>query len=171
MNTPWGQSQDEREVAPGIIEVSTARHGGMHLSPERRKAMPAALRAFETCAGGPWYEEDLDAGIVVLAFPDDFSGHQVRNCVRMAQRGTWERHYAAWLALGADERNALCARADAWEEENAGKWETGSMSTGGKGWHVYFTQVGSGAEAWRAMDYPTGPLYDALPGEAVTRDD
>ena len=67
--TPWGPSQDARVVAPGITFHSTASHGGYHLSPERYAQMPEGFK--ETFAGGPWYEEDCDAAMVILVFEDE----------------------------------------------------------------------------------------------------
>jgi hypothetical protein len=64
--------QTVHEVAPGIVQVSTAGHGGYWLSPERRADMPAQYRDIRTFAGGPWYEEDCDWSLVVLSFPEHF---------------------------------------------------------------------------------------------------
>jgi len=70
--TPWGIADSVTEVAPGITFYSTPSHGGYHLSPERRAAMPPAIRDKETFARGNWYEEDCDWALVALAFPAYF---------------------------------------------------------------------------------------------------
>lgn len=63
--TPWGTADWVSHVAPGAVQVSTAGHGGIKLSPERNKMIPTALRnAFG------WYEEDCEAGIVAWFHPD-----------------------------------------------------------------------------------------------------
>ncbi len=47
---------------------STAGHGGIKLSPERNRVVNKAWRR-----KGGWYEEDVDAAIVILTFPQYFS--------------------------------------------------------------------------------------------------
>lgn len=70
MITPWGDATYSRTIAPGITWYDTPGHGGYLLSPARRAAMPEPVRDFQTFAGGDWYEEDCDAALVVLSFPD-----------------------------------------------------------------------------------------------------
>ncbi len=75
--TPWGQPQSTREIAPGIVRYDTASHGGYYVSPERVAEMPKPLQAFKPWAGSNWYEEDCDWSIVALAFPQFFDGDAV----------------------------------------------------------------------------------------------
>ncbi len=70
---PWGVIQSADEIAPGIVHVTTAGHGGYWLSPERRADMPAEYRSIPTFAGGNWFEEDCDWSLVALSFPEHFS--------------------------------------------------------------------------------------------------
>lgn len=63
--TPWGTAQWVAHTAPGAVQVSTAGHGGIKLSPERNKMIPPALRN-----SSGWYEEDCEAGIVAWIHPD-----------------------------------------------------------------------------------------------------
>jgi hypothetical protein len=88
MNTPWGVSQGKpATIADGITFYHTARHGGFHLSPERLAAMPAALRAARTDYGPdyPWFEEDCDYSLVVMAFPEYFTPEERDTAVRSAR--------------------------------------------------------------------------------------
>lgn len=87
VSTPWGPSQTAETIAPGVTFYSTASHGGYHLSGEARVQMPPCLRELPTYAGGPWYEEDCDSAIVVLAFPAHFSERQVKVALEF-----WERY-------------------------------------------------------------------------------
>lgn len=80
------------EIAPGIISVSTAGHGGIWLSPERRADMPAQYRSVPTFAGGDWYEEDCDWSLVALSFPEHFT---------MAQR-EGARSTVEWLDANSE---------------------------------------------------------------------
>lgn len=67
MKTPWGPSQNIKDLAPGIQEVSTRSHGGYKLDRKRNAQVPEVFRQ-----PGGWYEEDCDYAIVVLMFPDAF---------------------------------------------------------------------------------------------------
>lgn len=71
--TPWGTAQSATQILPGIWEVSTSSQGGMLLSDERQRAMPAALRN-PTQA----YEEDVDWSLVVMAFEAEFRTSALR---------------------------------------------------------------------------------------------
>jgi hypothetical protein len=63
MRTPWGKAQTVREVQPGILEITTAGHGGFKLSRYANSCVHSAWRR----AGG-WYEEDCEWAIVALTF-------------------------------------------------------------------------------------------------------
>ena len=78
--TPWGTAQSHDVVAPGITFVYTASHGGVYLCPWRlalmRQDSPELLAPsdfYPSRMGGAWFEEDCEAGRVILAFPKDFS--------------------------------------------------------------------------------------------------
>lgn len=72
--TPWGQSQDSRRIARGIMEYSTASHGGLHLSSMRNAQVHSAFRDLKG-----WYEEDIAYNVVVLTFPEFFTTDQIDN--------------------------------------------------------------------------------------------
>lgn len=79
MNTPWGTSQSIHQIADGIESVSTAGHGGIHLSRLRIKELKAKFPEFVTFVGNmAWYEEDCDSCVVVLAFPERFNPSLVK---------------------------------------------------------------------------------------------
>lgn len=70
--SPWGAIQHATEIAPGIVSVSTASHGGIWLSPERYARVPASLQAVaRQYADAPWFEEDCDVTIVGAIFAED----------------------------------------------------------------------------------------------------
>ena len=62
-SSPWGNIQTRREVAPGIIEVTTASHGGVLLAHSRLQEMPKNERTSDG-----WYEEDCEAAFVYKHF-------------------------------------------------------------------------------------------------------
>lgn len=65
ISTPWGRADFEREIAPGIIAVSTPGHGGVGVNygtavrKLSQKARDAAIREH----GHYWFEEDCDWAI------------------------------------------------------------------------------------------------------------
>jgi len=69
--TPWGAADYVYDIAPGIAEVGTDSHGGIKLSPERNREVPAALRR-----SSGWYEEDCEAAIAMWAFPGEYAQHR-----------------------------------------------------------------------------------------------
>lgn len=80
--TPWGPVQDLTHIADGIVEVGTGSHGGMKLSPQRNRQVPTALR---TSSG--WYEEDCEAQIVLMTFPDEYAASRTRE--RRSDNDPW----------------------------------------------------------------------------------
>ena len=71
MNSPWGAIQTCRTIAPGIISVTTASHGGLHVAPDLLAKMPEAMRSTPYSRGG-WFEEDCDWALVAVSFPEAF---------------------------------------------------------------------------------------------------
>ena len=66
--TPWGQSQSQATWAPGIIDYSTAGHGGVGLSKERQAELPDWARINNWVGTHQWWEEDEDWCVPFLAF-------------------------------------------------------------------------------------------------------
>lgn len=75
--SPWGSIQDITNIAPGIDAVGTAGHGGVKLSGGRQGKIHPAWRKPRG-----WYEEDLDAGIVCITFPEEFEPRIVERAHR-----------------------------------------------------------------------------------------
>lgn len=76
-SSPWGSVQSQRELAPGIIQVSTAGHGGIWLSLERQVQLPAWALEVPSgyCPKPMWWEEDCEAMIVVYVFWEELKHH------------------------------------------------------------------------------------------------
>lgn len=166
METPWGPAQDIEEIAPGIVSVSTAGHGGIWISPERYEAMPTALRAYPTFTGSRgWYEEDSDALIVIAAFPDAFPASAVASAMGTIEAAQGIAHLpSAFGALHAGWTGPSRRHADeiarGWREQNAMHWKRGSSFTKSGGWLVFFRRVSDGEKAKRHL---TSEEYHNLP--------
>ena len=169
MNTPWGQSNDQKEYAPGIVFYGTPSHGGFHLGRTRQATVKRIFPTFSPYAGGPWYEEDEDWRLVVVVFPEYFPAgevHQAVEAVRLAVErepaGQWQQVQAwleNWDSLFSKGAKAI---AEAWHNENARNYVRGGMSCGAgiKGWAVNFYRVGDNQATTVLMDeYPKKETY------------
>ena len=133
--TPWGPSQQSREIAPGIVSHSTAGHGGLHLSEERWYEFRKQLPTQTTWAGARWFEEDLDWALVAIAFPQHFEDTAIYNAVRTveasARPGGCGHDYLgeARAFLLEPAAAALVKRARDFEAKVHGRWEVTSFGS------------------------------------------
>lgn len=76
MLTPWGLSDYQEDIAPGMTLYGTPSHGGIKLSPELNKAVHPALRNEDG-----WYEEDCEILKVIYSFPMFFPEHNYERTI------------------------------------------------------------------------------------------
>lgn len=166
--TPWGHSQTEETKAEGITHYTTASHGGYHLSTVRQAELATIFPDFQCFAGQGWYEEDQDWSIVVLAFPMYFSEEQIHAAVETVKGSVQMesnlysdggRGYARVAQL---IKGRLVEKiSEQFKASRAEFWETGSMSTSGKGWSVSLTRVKDGAcRTVHFAEYPMQNYYN-----------
>lgn len=104
--TPWGPSQQSKHITRGIVEYSTASHGGIHVSKTMVEKMPEALRkGANGCirpAGDAWFEEDCSWAFVALAFPEHYKEHEesAERTLRNWFPEAWEAYYGRPLQPG-----------------------------------------------------------------------
>ncbi|OPY01542.1 MAG: hypothetical protein A4E61_01597 [Syntrophorhabdus sp. PtaB.Bin184] len=67
-HSPWGPVQDAFVLADGIVQVSTASHGGIWLSPERQKELRYKENFLKSTE---WWEEDCDWAVPYAFFSRD----------------------------------------------------------------------------------------------------
>lgn len=72
-NTPWGPAQYTEELAHGIISISTASHGGIWLSEDRR--MQIGQYDDNWLHTAEWWEEDCDWCVPYVWFQADIRKH------------------------------------------------------------------------------------------------
>ncbi|MFH2073296.1 MAG: hypothetical protein ABIJ75_10645 [Actinomycetota bacterium] len=77
--TPWGPAQDVTEYPGGIRFYRTASHGGFKVPEALLGRIPYKVRAgtWGSMGLGGWFEEDVDAAIVPVFFPESFTPEQV----------------------------------------------------------------------------------------------
>jgi hypothetical protein len=87
METPWGEAQTVRDIGDGILQVTTACHGGYFVPQELLYRIPESQRDYAAAwsGSGNWFEEDDAARFVEIAFPEHFA----------AQRVDWAAKYVA----------------------------------------------------------------------------
>ncbi len=166
VQTPWGPSQSSREFAPGIVFYSTASHGGYELSPARWAEF-ASIPHFAHWSR--WLEEDCDACLVYLRWPELSTNEQLHDAVIMARtvaswgNGRWVTLVEGWLdnIESTPEPNAQCKiliRAQQHANDTKHLWQHGSMSSQGNGWTVSFCRGDERREVVM-KDYPTKRYY------------
>ena len=140
-HTPWGQAQQTKTIAPGIVRVNTASHGGYLLDEEALARMPAALRAIGPWAGRGAYEEDCDWSIVALAFPQHFPEPAILAAVEMGLGHFGEKGARDWLNTDP-QGMAVKARAEAFRTANATSYrDQGGMSGAKCGWTQWACRI------------------------------
>ena len=74
--TPWGLADSATYYGTGIVQYTTPSHGGFHVSAGLLASIPEYLQTADAYADGTrgWYKEDCAWSIVVLCFPERFSG-------------------------------------------------------------------------------------------------
>jgi uncharacterized protein DUF7007 len=98
MHTPWGAAQTKKVLGPGILEVSTPEHGGIHLDEEMNQRIPAYMRSTDG-----WYEEDVDWTIVATIFPEAFTEDQretAERIMRNSMPAAYETFYQVVIPPG-----------------------------------------------------------------------
>lgn len=77
-HSPWGPIQYGEELAPGLVLVGTSSHGGIRMSPERLEEFEKALPSWQS-AYSPrgWLEEDCDANLAYVVWPQHFKAEHV----------------------------------------------------------------------------------------------
>lgn len=144
VNSPWGRVQHSRQVCPGVIEVSTASHGGLHLSAERWSKLSDTFPTFKPYAGQPWLEEDCDCVLATLLWPDecaaygDFSIYTACRIAR-AHRDSWPS-VLEWLDSQAGEHIRI--RVGQFMRDHSQDWMVSSWGTDGTNSHAVFRRIG-----------------------------
>ncbi len=105
-STPWGPAQQASILAPGIVAVSTASHGGIWLSPESQVRIPAGIRPMN---GRCWYEEDCEWALVFVLF-DAVTGRDEHLGDAIRTLATWNPDWLDLIARDAGVPNCSQVR-------------------------------------------------------------
>lgn len=120
LKTPWGLSQEVREIAPGIRAVTTSSHGGYKLDPKRNAQVHVAWRR-----KGGWYEEDCEWAIVAYTFRDGgfFSAADLDQAVRSLKAWNPDAYtFITGQSVKLEESHVLRERAE--KEAASGKLQS-----------------------------------------------
>lgn len=101
MNSPWGEIQTSEVIAPGIVRVTTAAHGGLRVSTDMLSVMPEYMRH-----DSGWYEEDQEWAFVFAVFEKEIRKHGSERDIRALDGGfhlktlahEWPEEFAMWEA-------------------------------------------------------------------------
>lgn len=114
--SPWGRVDTQRTIAPGIIFVSTPSHGGYWLSPARVEQFKRTLPDFKPFAGFPWLEEDCDAALAALVWPDELDRYVLECAIRQVVSKYTREHnpeLVRWLTESEQGRRCLALVSEA----------------------------------------------------------
>lgn len=98
MNSPWGHVHQSEVIAPGLVSVSTASHGGLCLSEERWASLKKAFPDFHGYAGDGFLEEDCDWAIAAIYWPGEFSARWVHFAVQTVRdyQSSFTKNAGGW---------------------------------------------------------------------------
>lgn len=162
--SPWGRCQSHTVLAPGIVKVTTASHGGIHLDEWRERQMPPALAGkFDG-----WYEEDVCACLPIVAFSNEFPAEVAAtalNDLRHELPDLYERHFDEVIPPGAsrtkDQQQFYRTHAD--DYLGCSAW---SAQSARERFHVEISDDQVLLIACKGMGLPRGEVAHPLP-EAV----
>lgn len=151
--TPWGITQETYAIAPGILQVCTASHGGIILDWEHENQFCQQFPFYKPFTGSTQYfEEDIDSSAVILAFPQHFTANAIYNAVRTQKS-----------SLGQIECiPPICQKIhDEYFTTIKDLWETGGMHSGAHPnlWTVLFTHATTRERRSVLMEWPSKQFY------------
>ena len=110
--TPWGLSDSNTALAPGIGSYSTPSHGGIHLDDEHNRKMPEAMRNVDG-----WYEEDCEWAKVAFVFPYAFKPEHVQAAIHTIKN--WLPHeYEKVTGIKLKPEESRTLREEIWKEQH-----------------------------------------------------
>ena len=79
-DSPWGRVDQSEVIISGVVRIFTAGHGGIYLSKERQRMLPAFAKRMPStyCPKPTWWEEDCEAIIPLYAFYDEIPKGWIR---------------------------------------------------------------------------------------------
>lgn len=147
--SPWGKVQDAKVLAPGVVAVSTAGHGGIKLDRAANARVPKPFRR-----PGGWYEEDCEALIPHHFLPELRAGRppekqdEILRGVKDWYWKEWEEYARDTLAPGESRRKDEAV----WREAHRDRFVAVSalrLADGTVG--VKATRPSDGASGWWAV--------------------
>jgi hypothetical protein len=101
-SSPWGRVQSHQWICEGILAVSTAGHGGFYVAPSKLAELPNNVRyAKRFNSPGSWYEEDAEAYIVMVAFPEVCNALKIDRNIALDGLNRWYPKIAEALTSSA----------------------------------------------------------------------
>ena len=125
--TPWGQADHVSALADGIWVVSTPGHGGVKVDRSRNAGIHPAWRK----AGG-WYEEDIEALIVLITFADELNKEDKLQDFLEEARNWMPDAYEKVFDVVVTEEQSYIRRRDNFNKANAENFVVVSASGS---WH------------------------------------
>jgi len=126
--TPWGPAQQTTKKGEGIWFHSTSSHGGIELSPDNQERLMALFPNLSGYCCPQWLEEDEDAHLATLAFPESFSPENVTHAFEaLPNRRDNKEGFTTYLTSPAGIKAAAIAKKFAASVSD--QWECGGSCT------------------------------------------
>ena len=136
--TPWGEADQVEDIAPGIVRVYTASHGGYKLSAQRNRKVPAPFRQ-----QGGWYEEDDGWAGAAYAFPHEIGNWNLAvRLLRDYQPDAWEK--VTGEKVTAEQSSEVAARE--FRAAHANDWIVNGALRNDDGTTTAWARRGAGGE-------------------------
>ena len=168
-SSPWGHVQDCTIIAPDIMRVSTASHGGYHCTGNAQERIETLFPTFTPWAGRGWYEEDCDWAMVALAHPQHFDDRAVYHALQTVGNSHASSDYftaaQSWLGNNGEEARAVRNTAEQYAKTHALEYEISSLgsapSSAPRGaWSVSFYRLIDGATRREVLaEYPRQAVF------------
>ena len=90
-NSPWGHVQYQTVIAPNIVSVETAGHGGLKVLPRLNRCIPDYLRN-----DNGWYEEDCEWAKVFIGLEQYILSEGDERSINIIKKGDHKETLKNW---------------------------------------------------------------------------
>ena len=102
VDSPWGKVESHGILGPGMVQVTTASHGGIRVYEWRLSLMDPSL-----VIPNGWYENNSQWCLPVIAFSEEFTSEVVGEAIKTFRDAFPERHQAYFKTATQTQENGM----------------------------------------------------------------